>query len=354
VTASAQPPVGTSKSDPIPLAAAQANVDPREARRRALRRFLSSTPAIMGGVLLGIIVLFSILSPSAFPTAFNARNILLDGATLLVMAVAMTYVMIAGGIDLSIGSVLVFANVAAAKVMGAMGGDSVLTIIVGLLVAVAAGCAWGIFNGFCIAKLRVPALITTLGTLGAALGVAELITKGNDVRDVPMRLINIGVNEFLTLSWLVWIAAVVTVIGALILWTTRFGRHTYVIGSNAEAGRRAAINVDRHLIALYALSGAAAGLAGMMSLAQFATTTISGHGTDVLIVITGVVLGGTSLFGGIGSVGGTVIGIFIPVTLNNGLIIVNVQPFWQQVLTGFILIGAVYLDQIKRRSRERA
>ena len=284
VNAPAQPPVDTSAPEHIPPAQATDSEHRREARRRALRRFLTSSPAIMGGVLLGIIVLFSILRPNAFPTAFNARNVLLDGATLLVMAVAMTFVMIAGGIDLSVGSVLVFANVAAAKVMGSMGTDNTLTLVVGLLVALASGCAWGIFNGLCIAKLRVPALITTLGTLGAALGVADLLTAGNDIRDVPLKLINIGVDEFFTLSWLVWVGAIVALIGGLVLWMTRFGRHTYVIGSNAEAARRAAINVDRHLIVLYALSGTAAGLAGMMSLAQFATTTISGHSTDVLIV----------------------------------------------------------------------
>jgi ribose transport system permease protein len=221
-------------------------------------------------------------------------------------------------------------------------------------VALAGGAAWGIFNGVCIRKLRVPPLITTLGTLGAALGVADLMTQGNDIRDVPLKLINIGTDEFLSLTWLVWLAILVTVVGALVLWLTRFGRHTYIIGSNAEAARRAGINVDRHVITLYMLSGMAAGLAGMMSLAQFATTTISGHTTDVLSVITGVVLGGTSLYGGIGTVLGTVIGIFIPVTLNNGFIIIGVQPFWQQVATGFILIAAVYLDQLKRRSRDRA
>jgi ribose transport system permease protein len=328
--------------------------DPRQARRRARMRVLTSSPSYMLGVLVVIIVIFSIINPSAFTSADNARNIVLDAATLMVMAVAMTYVMVAAGFDLSIGSVLVFANVCAAKVMLSMGTDNALTIVVGLIVACAAGTAWGIFNGLCITKLRVPPLITTLGSLGAALGAADLLTQGNDVRDVPLSLINLGSDEFLGLSYIVWVAAAVTLVGAVILQVTRFGRHTYVIGSNAEAARRSGINVDRHLIKLYALSGLAAGLAGMLSLAQFGTTTIAGHATDVISVITGVVLGGTSLFGGVGWVTGTVVGIFIPATLNNGFIIVNVQPFWQQVATGLILIVAVYLDQLKRRSRERA
>jgi ribose transport system permease protein len=211
-----------------------------------------------------------------------------------------------------------------------------------------------VFNGLCITRLRVPALITTLGSLGAALGIARLITQGNDVRGVPLTLIKVSAGGFLGLSWIVWVAAVVTVIGGLVLHFTRFGRWTYIIGSNAEAARRAGIDVDRHLLKLYALSGLLAGLAGMLSLTRFATTTIAGHATDALQVITGVVLGGTSLFGGIGTVVGTVIGMFIPAVLQNGFIVTNVEPFWQEVAIGFILIAAVYLDQLKRRSRERA
>jgi ribose transport system permease protein len=328
--------------------------DAAQAQRRALRRTLVSSPTYMGAVLVGLIITFAFMRSNAFPTTRNAQNIITDTSTLLVMAVAMTYVMVAGGLDLSIGSVLVFANVSAAKAMSAMGTNSALTVLVGLLVALATGMGWGIFNGFCITKLRVPALITTLGSLGAALGAADLLTNGNDVRDVPQTLVNISTSTFLGFSPIVWTAVGVALVGALVLWLTRFGRHTYIVGSNAEAARRAGINVDRHLMMLYALSGLVAGLAGMLALTEFSSTTISGHSTDVISVITGVVLGGTSLFGGAGTVIGTVVGIFIPATLNNGLIILNVQPFWQEVATGLILIAAVYLDQLRRRSRERA
>jgi len=327
---------------------------PAPTRQAAWRRALNQSPVWMGGVLLVLVVVFSILEPEAFPTADNARNILTDAAVLMVMAVGMTFVMVAGGFDLSIGSVLVFSGVCGVKAMEALGTDNALTIVVGLIVSLIAGLAWGVFNGFCITKLRVPALITTLGSLGAALGIARLMTHGNDVRGVPLTLINFSTGTFLSLSYIVWIAAVVTVIGGLVLALTRFGRHTYIIGSNAEAARRAGINVDRHLLKLYALSGLLAGLAGMLSLTRFATTTISGHSSDALQVITGVVLGGTSLFGGIGSIIGTVVGMFIPSVLQNGFIVTDVEPFWQEVAIGFILIAAVYIDQLKRRSRERA
>jgi ribose transport system permease protein len=317
------------------------------------RQLTASSPFLMGAVLVAMIIVFSILRSEAFPTTANARNILNDASGLLVMATGMTFVMVAAGLDLSIGSVLVFSGICSAKVMAEMG-DGTMTVVVGLLVAIVAGMAWGVFNGWAVTKLRVPALITTLGTTGAALGVARLVTDGNDVRDVPLSLIKLSTGGFLGLSWLVWTAAVVVVIGGLVLHYTRFGRYTYIIGSNAEAARRAGIDVNRHLMWLYGLSGALAGLAGMMSLTRFATTTIAGHGTDSLQVITGVVLGGTSLFGGLGSVVGTVVGIFIPSVLNNGFVVMDVEPFWQEVAIGFILIAAVYIDQLKRSQRERA
>ena len=319
----------------------------------AWRRALATSPAYMGAVLVVLILVFSLLRPDAFPNVENGRNILMDASVLMVMAVGMTFVMVAAGFDLSIGSVLVISGVCGVKAMEALGTDNALTVVVGLVASCLTGLAWGVFNGLCITRLRVPALITTLGSLGAALGIARLITNGNDVRGVPLTLIDVSVGGFLGLNWIVWVAVVVTVVGALVLGLTRFGRHTYVIGSNAEAARRSGIDVDRHLIKLYALSGLLAGLAGMLSLTRFATTTIAGHSTDALQVITGVVLGGTSLFGGIGTVIGTVVGMSIPTVLQNGFIVTNVEPFWQEVAIGFILIAAVYIDQLKRRSRER-
>ena len=328
-------------------------VSARPQWERSFRQLRSSTPVYMFGVMIALFVAFSVLAPDAFPTFANVRNMLMDGSTLLVLAVGVTYVMIAGGIDLSVGSVLVFANVAAAKTMTAIGADNAWSIIAGALVAIACGLAWGIFNGLCITKLRVPALITTLGTLGAVLGLANVLVDGNDISDLPSTLISLTSSRILGLSPLIWVAVIVVIIGAAVLSLTRFGRHTFVIGSNEEAARRAGIHVDRHQIKLYALSGTLAGLAGLMSLIRFDTTTLSGHTTDFLAVITGVVPGGISLFGGVGSVWGAVVGIFISTMLINGFTITGVQPFWQQVAIGFILIAAVYIDQLKRRSRDR-
>jgi ribose transport system permease protein len=306
-------------------------------------------------ILAGMILVFSVLEPDAFATVNNARNIATNAAILLVIAVGMTFVIITAGIDLSVGSVLVFSGVVAAKAMNGMGGNGWDVIVVGLVVALAAGLGWGVLNGLLITKARVPPLIVTLGTLGMALGLALIITNGVDIREVPPRLVtSIGVGElFDQIPWLVVIAVAVAIVFGVTLAATRFGRHTYAIGSNDEAARRAGINVDRHLIMVYGISGLLSGLAGFMSLARFATTTIGGHATDNLQAIAAVVLGGTSLFGGIGTVLGTVVGVFIPAVLQNGFVITGVETFWRDVAVGAVLIAAVYLDQLRRRTQYR-
>ncbi len=322
-------------------------------RQRMIRRGMHSSAAYMFLVLLVLYGLFAIMRPDTFPTEGNARNLISDTSIFLVMATGATFVMVAAGFDLSVGSVLVFAGICAVKVMDWVGGTGYGTVFLGLLASLVGGTIWGLFNGFCVTRLRVPALITTLGTLGAALGIANLLTNGNDIAVSQTAMINLQIAQPLGMPWIVWIAFAVVIVGGATLRFTRFGRHTYVIGSNDEAARRAGINVDRHLVKLYAMSGLLAGLAGMMSLVRFSTTTIGGHSQDALTVITGVILGGTSLYGGYGSVLGTVIGIFIPTVLQNGLVAINVQPFWQNVAIGFILIIAVYLDQLKRRARNK-
>jgi ribose transport system permease protein len=325
-------------------------------RRGGLRSLTAATSTWLFLVLLVIIGIFSALDFDAFASVFNLRNIMIDASGLLIIAVGMTFVIITAGIDLSVGSVLVFSSVVGAMVMRAMGGGGLDAILVGLASALAAGLGWGLVNGLLIARTRIPALIVTLGTLGMAQGSALLLAGGINVRQVPRELVTtVGIGRlFDQIPYLVLIAAGITILGGVLLHGTRFGRHTYAIGSNAEASRRAGINVSRHLIKVYALAGLLAGVAGYLSLARFTATTIEGHGTDNLQAIAAVVIGGTSLFGGRGALFGTVVGVFIPAILRNGFIILGVQPFWQQVAVGAVLIAAVYVDQLKRRARERA
>jgi ribose transport system permease protein len=326
-----------------------------EERRTGLSRLMAATSTWIFLVLMVIIAVFSILNFDAFASVFNLRNIMIDASSLLIIAVGMTFVIITGGIDLSVGSVLVFAQVVAALVMRELGGEGLVTILAGLVSALLAGVAWGIVNGVLIAKTGIPALIVTLGTLGMAQGAALLLSDGINIRGVPAELTTtVGIGRlFDVIPYLVLIAAGITIVGGILLHATRFGRYTYAIGSNAEASRRAGINVARHLIKVYALSGLLAGIAGYLYLARFTTTTIEGHGTTNLQAISAVVIGGTSLFGGTGTVFGTVVGVFIPAILRNGFVILGVRPFWQLVAVGAVLIIAVYVDQVKRRARER-
>jgi ribose transport system permease protein len=326
---------------------------PEERPPSTLQRIASGSSTQIGLILVALIVVFSLLSFSEFFAVANARNIATDAAVLLVLAVGATYVIITAGIDLSVGSVLVFSGVVSAKLMNEVGGNNWGVILIGLAAALASGLAWGLLNGVLIAKAKIPAFIVTLGTLGMSLGAGYLITGGVDEREVPFKLISdVGIGRIIGIPYLVLIALAVAIVLGILLAQTRFGRYTYAIGSNEEAVRRAGVNVDRHLIKIYALAGLLSGLAGFMNLARFGTTTIGGHATDNLNAIAAVVIGGTSLFGGIGTILGTVFGVFIPAVLQNGFVIVGVQAFWQQVAVGAVLIVAVYLDQL-RRSRQR-
>ncbi|MRX45564.1 ABC transporter permease [Agromyces kandeliae] len=306
-------------------------------------------------VLLVIVLIFSALAPDTFAQWSNFRLIIQNASILAVLGVGMTYIIITAGIDLSIGSVLVFSGVVSAIVMRALGGEGWGTALVGILVAIACGIGWGLLNGFLIAKAKIPPLIVTLGSLGMALGLAQILTGGVDIREVPTVLTTtIGYGNILgTIPTISVIALVVVVLGAIVLHFTRFGLHTYAVGSSELAARRVGVKVDRHLIAVYTLSGGLAGFAGILSLSQFSTTAIAGQSQTNLNVIAAVVIGGTSLFGGVGTIFGTVVGLFIPAVLQNGFVITGVQPFWQQVAVGAVLITAVYIDQVRRTAAMR-
>jgi len=307
-------------------------------------------------ILCLLIVVFSIMKPSAFLGSYNLRGIALSASVVGVLAVGQTFVLATGGIDLSLGSVLVFGTVVSAKVMAGMGGVSAGwgAVLVGTVVCIVASAAWGLVSGLLVAVLRVPPLIATLGTLGMALGAAQIISAGLDIRAVPLVLSrDIGYENVAGVPLLVVIAVVVAAVCGLVLWQTGFGVHTKAIGSNPEGAVRAGLSVRRHLITIYVLSGALAGIAGVMSLAEFSTTTIGGHTSDNLTTIAGAVLGGTSLFGGIATMFGTMVGILVPVTLASGFVIVGVQPFWQTFAVGAVLVGAVYVDQLRRGSQNR-
>ncbi|WP_219471245.1 ABC transporter permease [Nonomuraea rhizosphaerae] len=330
--------MSTTRSGPPPV---------RE-RRLGRARLRDLQVVWIAAVLVVLLVVFSALRPTSFATSFNLLNLVSDAAILLLLATGMTYVIITAGIDLSVGGVLVFSAVTATKAVDVTG-----SLLAGAATAVLTGLAWGLLNGVLVAKGRIPALIVTLGTLGMSLGGALLLTGGVDLRAPGDLNLGLGLARWLGVPLIVWICAAITAVLGVALARTRFGRHTYAIGSNAEAARRGGVAVNRHLIRVYGLAGLLAGVAGYLSLAKYGITGVSAHSTDNLQAIAAVVIGGTSLFGGVGTVLGTVIGVFIPVVLQNGFQILGVRPFWQQVVVGAVLVAAVYVDQRQRARRDQ-
>jgi ribose transport system permease protein len=320
--------------------------------RRRIQRVLAQQWAL--GVLAILIVIFSIMRPEAFLSKTNATSIAVNASSYLIIAVGMTFVITIAGIDLGVGSVLVFAGVISVKVMVQVGGTGLVAILAGLVAALAAGCLWGLINGVVVTQTRVPPLIVTLGTLFVAIGLAQVIADGVDITGVPTPLVNhLGFGNVLGVPYLVLVALGVAGVGAFVMTQTRFGRHTSAIGSNEEAARRASINIRSHVTWVYVLSGALAGLAGYVSLARFSTTTLNGHQTDMLQAILAVVIGGTSLSGGTARMFGTVVGVCIPAVLASAFVILGVKPFWQNVAMGIALVIVVAIDQQRHFKTDR-
>jgi ribose transport system permease protein len=331
-------------------------LDQRPSWQRRLVVLVTESTAFIFVALLAMLLVFVVLRPEAFATVNNLRNIAIAASILLVISVGQTFVITTAGIDISVGSVLVISGVSASLMMAQVGGGAGwASVAVGVGAALVTGLFFGLLNGLLITKAKLPPLIVTLGSFGGVLGLAKVMTGGINLRTVPPELVNtLGIGRlFGFVPWLVIIALLITTAAGVTLRYTRFGRYTVAIGSSEEAARRVGINVDRHLLKVYSLSGLLAGMAGIMSLARFSNTTIQGHDTDNLQSIAAVVIGGTSLFGGIGTMFGTLVGVFIPTTLQNGFVILRIQPFWQEVAVGVVLIAAVYVDQWKRRARDR-
>lgn len=342
-------------TEPVAVAAEE----PAPARDSILRTVIRNPTVVTFAVLVVIILGFTVAEPSLFFQGDNFLQIAQNVAILTVVSVGTTFVIITAGVDLSIPAGIVLGEVFAVKALKMVGGldaDADKTkagyILAALAGGVLAGLIIGAINGVVVAYLRVPPLLATLGTLGAGLGMALVLQKG--VNTATYALDPVGHGHLVPgVPNLIWIGVIAVVVGFVLLHMAVFGRHTYAIGSNPESARRAGINVERHLVKVYLVGGLASGIAGFLSVSYFSTTSIGGHSTDNLQAITAVALGGTSLFGGVGSIIGTLIGVWIPAILNNGLVITGVQPYWQQVAVGFVLIAAVWFDQLRRRSRDR-
>lgn len=297
-------------------------------------------------VLIALVVVMSIVSP-VFLSVSNMFNILLATTTVGVLAIGATFVISAAGIDLSLGSVLGLSSVTGA----ALGVYLDLPWPFVILGCLAAGAAAGFVNGLTVAIARVPAFIVTLGMMGMARGLALIISNGQGIYGLPSEILFLGQARPLGVPTPIYILVFTAIVAHFILAHTRFGHHTLALGDNEAAARATGVNVRRLRILLYTLSGLMAGLAGLVFTARVNTGDPTAGLTYELLAVTAAIIGGTNLFGGRGSILGTMVGALIMGVVQNGLNLLAVQSYWQQMAIGTVLVAAVWLDQIRARGK---
>lgn len=302
-------------------------------------------------IALLVVIVFFAMQSDAFLTENNIINILRQSSVVAIAAIGTTMVLIAGGIDISQGAVMALAGIAAVVGIETFGLPDGVVLIIALVLAGVVGFA----NGFLAERIRIPAFIATLGTALVVRGIAFVYTEG--------RSIGFGRGENITGEFIQWIGkgfigplpvpvvlmVLLYVIAAIIMRRTTWGMHSYAIGSSERAARVAGLRVQWHRIQVYALAGVLAGLAGVVLAGRLASASPSlGAGAE-FDVLTAVVLGGTSIYGGRGNIVRTLIGALFLTTLTNGLILLNVPTFYQQITVGIVLLGALTLDRLQSK-----
>ncbi len=304
--------------------------------------------------LLIIVGIFGSISPN-FVNSANLSSILQDATETILLAFAETLVIITGGIDLSVGSTLGLSGIVGSLALVATsqaGAGSALGFLAGVVAALLTGLVIGVCNGLMITRARVTPFIATLAMLGIATGLTFVLTNGVDVSGLPPAVATWGNEVFLGV---LTVPIVVTVLCGLLvgifLHRSRFGRWTFAIGSNARAARGAGIPVGRHLMKIYVLAALLSAIAGILVVMRLGTGSPLEGANDELNAIASVVIGGASLFGGSGTILGSLVGALIIGTIVNGLIVVGVQPYWQTVIIGIIIAVSVMLQE-RGRPRE--
>ncbi|MBI5957212.1 MAG: ABC transporter permease [Chloroflexi bacterium] len=347
---------------------------PRSTQQQAIL----AASKVWSWIFLAALVAYFSWNGTGFFTLRNSQNILVALVPIILMGLGQTFVIISGGIDLSVGWVMGLASVMSAIVIRDQvnsGTNVEIAILMGFAVGIGCGLIAGLVSGTITAKLRVPPFIVTLGVSFVARGIGFLKAEGNVVGGQPVELRNLGNESLLyfvrgdegglyflkkpdvigaqlrlldrVFTWPVVITFIIVLIGMFVLAKTQFGRHTYAIGGNKDASSRAGVPVDRHIILLYVLSAGTSALAGVLHTARFSGGAADAGDPIMMMSIAAVVIGGVSLFGGEGRVIGTVIGAMILAVLQTGLIMINVQTFYQYIVVGIIVIMAVLMDQAR-------
>ncbi|MCG1011109.1 ABC transporter permease [Tepidanaerobacter sp. GT38] len=298
------------------------------------------------GIIIALFLMCAFLSITSphFLTVSNLANVLLQSSINAILALGVTFVIITGGIDLSLGSVLALAGVVMGVILQNYG-----SIIIAIVAALIVGALCGYINGLFITRLNLPPFIATLGMMSIARGLALVITKGYPISGLPEPIRFIGAGKILGISTPIVIVALLFIICHIILTQTKLGRYNYAIGGNEEAAKLSGVNVNKCKVILYTITGLFSGIAGIVLAARVnSALAIAGMGYE-LDAIAAAVIGGVSQAGGEGSVAGTILGAIVMGVLRNGLNLLDVSTYWQQVVIGLVLVCAVSLDQLKRR-----
>lgn len=309
-----------------------------------MNRVLQIVPALLLAVVFGV---FSALSPQ-FAEWRNVSNILVQSSSLAILATGMTFVLITAGIDLSVGSIMFVCAAVAGKIIA--GGGSLAAAVPAILCA---GLAFGLVNGALISQLGILPFIVTLASLYAGRGLALYITETRAM-NLPEEIVRLGTGSLLGVPVPVWIMGAVLGCASLVLSRTQFGRQIYATGNNPEGARNAGVNVTRLLLAVYSISGVCAAIAGLVSVAQLGAVSPTFGNQREFAAIAAAVLGGTSLFGGRGTViPGTLAGAVLIQTVESGLVIVNADPYLYPMILAGIIFLAVLVDGIRSSQMEK-
>lgn len=322
--------------------------------RPASKEFMRKYGIVL--ILLGLFILMSVLSP-AFLKTRNLLNVVRQISVIGLIGMGVTIVIITTGIDLSSGSVIALSAVIAASLAQREGWEAAmypglagkLPVIVPILAGILIGVLCGFLNGWTIAKFKIPPFIATLGMMTIARGFALLYSDGRPVSSLTDSYNFIGQGEVLGIPFPIIILAVMAVLTHIMLNNTKFGRHIYAIGGNEQAAKISGLDVGKMLILIYTFAGFLSGLAGVVLSSRISSGQPGlGQGYE-LDAIASAVIGGTSFSGGIGTIWGTMVGALIIGILNNGLDLLNVSAYWQQIVKGLIIVIAIILDERKNR-----
>jgi ribose transport system permease protein len=322
---------------------------PDGAETRAAGALRGGVSILFGLTLLGLLVLLWVLlgfSTNSFWTQNNMTNLLRQGSMTAILAIGQTFVIITGGIDLSVGAVVGFTSVIVAWLLAndvPLWAAIVATLLIGLAI--------GLFHGFSIVKLGLPPFIVTLATLTSLRGIGLLMTNGSTISITNDGFTEFSRTGFLGIPSLFWMVILLAVPSFFFLHHSRWGRYLFAIGSNSEAARLSGVNVSRVIYLAYTLSAVFAAFVGLMLASRIGIGNATQAEGWELQAIASSVIGGASLFGAVGSVHGPLLGAFILATINNGANLLNVNSFWQRIITGVLIIVIVYFDQLRRRGR---